>query len=1029
MSEGFGGLPLLKILPDNASVDPQRFTVTYRAGEKFLSAVARIPRLITPEEEESIRWYLEEYRKFPFEPATTIARYTAARLERLGEQLFDHIFNATAEGRDLWTLAEEQLGTTRIEIAGNPSQFFAPWEILWNPLDVMPVACRAGSFVRAGFVPAASAAPNAASVIRVLLVISRPVGILDAPFRSVAARLLDRVDGDPRFHIEVLRPPTFEAFVSAIRAAADEGRPYTVVHFDGHGVHEDVDALRENRPARRRRGYLIFESLSDPERPDYIGARALGEALAPGGAPILILNACRSARTEIWTEEMGDRRPFGSLADELLRLGQPSVLAMQYNVEVETASRFVADLYQGLADRGPLAEGVQIGRRNLFIQSARAIPDRSPKLHDWLVPVLFEISPRSLLLKHSSSPRETQHSSKPVNTTVGVDDGLMAVERAFQKAPVVVLTGPVGSGKTTLATEFAAWDARTRDEADRARSPLILLDAAEKDSVKGLTSGSRVLIETRDAMFPLALEHAVVDVTPLDLQDRIALMRQGLPTGVSFDPEEWQSVLAFSQGNPVVLLDIAALIGNAPAANPGVILETARSEPVGLKPNAFAPALSMLDSADMDCLAIAALFEGPVSSRMLRLLASAGSESSPIEDAEAVFDRLSQLGLATPLGSSYYRMHPGLPGLLRPEFERRYPGARGESRRAAMVTLFASICAIFYRHADSGERNAYEVQNETLNLIEPTIRRVLDQAIDAGDWPASRNLAAALRRVLTQHGRRPEWEHLAARLRSLVPDDAHGDPPTGRESIWYFLHQDRIEHLMRIHSLSEATWLQERSLQQVRNEHAHMEKTAATEFAKEVLIPELRRMGDIRQEQRDPDASRYYLEALQIAQRLGSTMHEQRIAAQLAALCLCQEPVDDNKLSYWFTYASELCPPYDRIGQAQLKILHGETALARAQPAEAVEDLQVALTDLLPADLSDERAQCELKLGQVLFEHRKSLPESMQHVQSAIAWYDKDQNVFRASCARLVAGRILAKSEENARAAFYAEEADTGLQV
>jgi hypothetical protein len=87
----------------------------------------------------------------PFEPALTIAQNTAARLKQLGEQLFDQVFNSTADLRRLWSMAEGQLENTRIEIAGDPSRSTAPWEILWNPLDVRPVACRAASFVRAGY--------------------------------------------------------------------------------------------------------------------------------------------------------------------------------------------------------------------------------------------------------------------------------------------------------------------------------------------------------------------------------------------------------------------------------------------------------------------------------------------------------------------------------------------------------------------------------------------------------------------------------------------------------------------------------------------------------------------------------------------------------------------------------------------------------------------------------------------------------------------------------------------------------------
>jgi hypothetical protein len=1010
---------------DNADTGPQRFTIVYQAGETRLSTTAHIARLLAPEEEESIRWYLEEYRKFPFEPALTVAKTVAERLKELGEQLFEQIFNATDEGRDLWTLVEEQLETTRIEIAADPSRFAAPWEILWNPLDVMPVACRAASFVRAGFASGAPATRNTPGAIRILLVISRPAGILDAPFRSVAARLLDGVDGDSRFRFDVLRPPTFEAFQSALQSAAEQGRPYNVVHFDGHGVHEDLSARRENRPARRRRGYLLFESASAPDRPDYIDAPTLGEALAAGGAPILMLNACRSARAEIWTEQMGSRRPLGSLAHELMRLGQPAVLAMQYNVEVETASRFVADLYQGLADRGSLAEAVREGRRNLFVDSDRVGGERRLKMHDWLVPVLFEAYSRSLGFDQSTLLHERRHSHKAANASIGTDDTLMAIERAFQTARVVVLAGSVGSGKTTLAADFASWDARTRDEATR--SPLYLSDAAADDTAQCIAAGARVIIETRDANFSPAQEHVVVPMNPLDLPERIALMRRRLPAGMAFDPELWQPVLAFSQGNPGVLLNLATMVANAPAG-PATILDTARSQPAGLDPSAFAPALSKFDPEDMDCLAIATFFEGPVSSRTLRMLASAGSESQPREeDADAVFDRLSALGLATPLGSSYYQMHPGLPGLLRPEFERRYPGARAERVRAAIVTLISAVCAIFVRHGNSGERDAYERQSQTLGLIEPTIRRVLDQAIAAGRWSDARNLSAALRRVLTQQGRRAEWRCLADHLQTLVREDANGNPPPGRETLWYLMHDDRIENMVRIHSLAEAAWLQERSLRQVRAEHTQIEGADADEFARAVLIPQLRRMGDIRKEQRRPDGFRYYLEALQIAQRLQSTIDEQRIAGQLANFYLSHEPIDWNEVSYWLSYATELCPPYDRIGQAQLKMLRGGIALARSQPGETVEHLQIALTGLLPADPSDERAECELKLGQALFEHRASLPESMQHVQSAIAWYDKDQNVFRACCARLAASHILSKSGESGRAFFYAEEAARGF--
>lgn len=1018
----------LKVFPEHDSSDPGRVTISYTAGDEIAGAVVRIPRLLSPEDEESIRWYIEEYRKFPFEPGRTIAANTSVRLRQLGEQLFNCMFFSSQEARDLWMLVEEKLEATKFQFALGRSPLMVPWELLWNPLDVAPVSCRAASFVRIGEAPAAPKFTDITGAIRILLVISRPAGILDAPFRSVATRLLERIAGAPKVRIEVLRPPTFEAFERALRAAAEQGRPYTMVHFDGHGVYEDFVARSEGRPPRRRRGYLVFEMSGNRDEPDHINAIELGAALTAGGNPILILNACRSARAEIRIEQTGNRPPLGSLADELLRLGQPAVLAMQYNVDVETASRFVADLYEELVDGRPLAEAVQDGRRKLFSDADRGSRDGRSVVHDWLVPVLFEVTPVSLP-RGGSSPGGVR-SAEAARAIVGADDTLMALERAFQTERVVVLTGPVGSGKTTLAAEYAVWEARTRDQTAR---QLHILDAAAESSTSDPTvfetklrqliaDGFFVLIESRAPNPSLAPKHKLVEARSLDFPDRITLIQQRLHKSTVFESEAWRPVLDFTQGNPRVVLDIAEMIAANPEAQPSVILELARSRPVGLDPGAIGNVLSALAPEDADCVAMATLFEGAVSSRGLRMLASAGSAAHPAEDANAAFGKLCEAGLATPLGSSYFQMHPGLPGLLLTEFEHRHPDERGKRIRAAAVTLLASVCAVFCRHGDCGEPNAHEIQARTLGLIEPTIRRVLEHAIATAKWREAHSLSAALRQLLTEQGRRLEWQRLADSLKESVADGPTGAPHSGIEGLRHLLREDHIEQLIRLHSLAEAAWLQERLLQQVRHEHAGMEGPAVHEFEKQVVIPQLRRMGNIFREQHDPGAIRYCLEALQIAQKLGSTVEEQRIASQLATLHLSMDTVDWDELGYWVTYAGELCADDDRLGRARLATLRGEMALKNSQAGLAVEELRRAL-GLLPPDPSDDRAECEMQLAHALFQQYRNVSDSMQHIQSAIAWFDRDQNVYHAARARLLAARIMTESEESQRAFFYAIEA------
>jgi hypothetical protein len=41
----------------------------------------------------------------------------------------------------------------------------------------------------------------------------------------------------------VLRPPTYEQLAETLRLAKERGRPYHIVHFDGHGVYAEEEGL------------------------------------------------------------------------------------------------------------------------------------------------------------------------------------------------------------------------------------------------------------------------------------------------------------------------------------------------------------------------------------------------------------------------------------------------------------------------------------------------------------------------------------------------------------------------------------------------------------------------------------------------------------------------------------------------------------------------------------------------------------------------------------------------------------------
>ena len=82
---------------------------------------------------------------------------------------------------------------------------------------------RAGAFVRALAESAAPVAvPDTPQTLRVLLVICRPGGAVDVPFRSVASHLV-RLSQEARqvFQLDVLRPPTYARLTKVLQACLD----------------------------------------------------------------------------------------------------------------------------------------------------------------------------------------------------------------------------------------------------------------------------------------------------------------------------------------------------------------------------------------------------------------------------------------------------------------------------------------------------------------------------------------------------------------------------------------------------------------------------------------------------------------------------------------------------------------------------------------------------------------------------------------------------------------------------------------
>lgn len=437
--------------------------------------------LLLDQDEEDLRWYLEDYLQYPQDPAPAIARRVETRMAEIGTELFRSVFPASGEARGLWAVLRDRLPETRIEIVAGASEAHPiPWELLRDPGTDTLLALSARAFVRAQ--PPRARRPylprKKRDKIRILLVICRPEGDEDVPFRSVASRLIKGLGAVHReaYELDVLRPPTFEQLGQVLRQAEREGRPYHAVHFDGHGTYGEI----AGRPGRH--GSVFFEGEFGGDA-DPVDGSGLGGLLAESRVPVLVLNACRSARAEPAQRPDSGADPdsraqaFGSLAEEVMAAGVAGVVAMRYNVYVVTAAQLVAELYASLGRGGTLGEAVTLARRNLHANPLREVAFDPRPLQDWTVPVVYEAAPVQLFPKArkggGSGSREPRiqaggtaaaggglDSFLPPPPTAGFfgrDETLLALDQAFNHDSIVLLHAYAGSGKTSTAAEFARW--------------------------------------------------------------------------------------------------------------------------------------------------------------------------------------------------------------------------------------------------------------------------------------------------------------------------------------------------------------------------------------------------------------------------------------------------------------------------------------------------------------------------------------------------------------------------------------------
>jgi hypothetical protein len=381
-----------------------------------------------------------------------------------------------------------------------------PWELMRDPELNSPISLRVKSFVRVQSNPNISFVKVPSSSdgrVRLLYIASRPGGAGDVELRAVANRLVRDLGPDrARFDIKALRPPTFEKLQQELTDAREAGRPFHILHFDGHGTYEDLSkttlahwatALSTSDDDARKPGYLLFEhSGEDKVRP--IDGETLGKLLHDAGVPVLVLNACQSAMHELKDSKNSkldvddEVRAIGSLSQAVVDQGVPAVLGMRYSVFVVTAAQYIGQLYAALAKGRSFGQAATEGRKHLQLNPERWVGLEPHPLQDWFVPVAYEAVPIELLSATQTISLAEQPELDPVQTNrallryvpeegfIGRDETLLALDRAFDNHRVVLLHAYAGQGKSSTAVEFSRWYALTGGLGNH---PVVLLASFE----------------------------------------------------------------------------------------------------------------------------------------------------------------------------------------------------------------------------------------------------------------------------------------------------------------------------------------------------------------------------------------------------------------------------------------------------------------------------------------------------------------------------------------------------------------------
>ena len=314
-----------------------------------------------------------------------------------------------------------------------------PWELLCDPErgDKRGFLARRRPLLR--FVPAEVSLPATVPPLRVLVLISSPLGLGEDSRVDVESERAAIEQATREAREAGLLHVWIEDFVTPkrVQQALMRFRPH-IVHYIGHGGYD-----------AQAGGILLWEDEQGNELP--FTDRRLADLLRPRGLHAVVLHACQTGRRDARSDVLG-------VAGTLVSEGIPAVLAQQGRFTYASSQRASEAWYTALTSGLGFADAL-FEVRQALVQADRP---------DWAVPILSGSTACLEPLLDSGAapgpPDPALASSRsadlptPTGVFVGRHRELRALRLMLESPPgsgpvLALITGPGGVGKSTLAAQ------------------------------------------------------------------------------------------------------------------------------------------------------------------------------------------------------------------------------------------------------------------------------------------------------------------------------------------------------------------------------------------------------------------------------------------------------------------------------------------------------------------------------------------------------------------------------------------------